>query len=355
MPPTIRSVDIQAVSYKLIHPFITAAGQKSSTHNVQVTLTLADGRKGYGEASSSIAMPEESQQTMQRVLKELIPEIRGADIENYRDLIQACWRIQPYHPTAVAALECALLDAYTRHKGQPLYQFLGGREVTVETDFTLSVGTPAKLRRAAKAALRQGFRRLKIKLAGDSAKKDAERVIAVHRAVPRVALVADGNQGMKVSQALEFMHLLEKQGIKLVFLEQPFPKHDLPSMRQFKKRSAVPLYADEAVRTPADALRLFESEAADGVNVKIAKSGLLGCLDIIQVARQFKKGLSIGCMEESKLGLAASVHLACGAGGFDWIDLDSVFLLEKSRLRGGFTLNGPKLSVAGIREGIGIA
>jgi len=48
----------------------------------------------------------------------------------------------------------------------------------------------------------------------------------------------------------------------------------------------------------------------------VAKSGLLGALDIIQIARRFKKRLSIGCMEESKVGIAASVHLACGTGVF---------------------------------------
>jgi L-alanine-DL-glutamate epimerase-like enolase superfamily enzyme len=351
---TIQSVIIEPVSFRLIDAFITAGGKKTTTQNIQVAVTLSDGHRGYGEASSSIAMPEESQTTMQRVLKDLVPEIRGKEIDTYREVIQACWRLQPYHPTAVAALECAVIDAYTRYRGQPMYQFFGGHSTSVETDITLSIGGPAKLRRAAKAAQRKGFRKFKIKLAGDSAKKDAERVVAVHRAVPRAVLVADGNQGMKMSQALDFLQLLDKAGVQLRFLEQPFPRHDFPSMRQFKRRCSVPLFADESVRTPADALRLFESESVDGVNVKVAKSGLLGCLDIIQVARSFHKGIAIGCMEESKLGLAASVHLACGVGGFDWIDLDSVFLLEKSTLQGGFRTKGPKLSVAGIRQGTGM-
>ena len=101
-------------------------------------------------------------------------------------------------------------------------------------------------------------------------------------------------------------------------------------------------------------IKLFEASAADGVNIKVAKSGLLGALDIIRTAQRFKKRLAIGCMEESKLGLAASVHLACGAGVFEWVDLDSVFLLESTSLRGGFLIKGPKLSVKGMGPGIGI-
>src|SRR6185369_16593383 len=125
-------------------------------------------------------------------------------------------------------------------------------------------------------------------------------------------------------------HRLKREQIAITFLEQPFRKHDLRAMRVFRQRTHIPLFADEAVLSAADAVRLFESEAADGINIKVAKSGLLGALDIIHIAQRFKKRLAIGCIEESKLGLAASVHLACGTGAFEWADLDSVFLLEST-------------------------
>jgi L-alanine-DL-glutamate epimerase-like enolase superfamily enzyme len=176
----------------------------------------------------------------------------------------------------------------------------------------------------------------------------------VHRAAPRALLVADGNQGMNASQALNLVHRLAKTKVRLEFFEQPFPKHDLPLMRAFRKKSKIPLFADESVLTPSDAMRVFDTGAADGVVIKLAKSGLLGALDIIQAARRFGKKLAIGCMEESKLGLAASVHLACGTGIFEWVDLDSVFLIDEPVKRGGFRVNGARLSVAGIRSGIGM-
>jgi L-alanine-DL-glutamate epimerase-like enolase superfamily enzyme len=125
-------------------------------------------------------------------------------------------------------------------------------------------------------------------------------------------------------------------------------------MRAFRKKSKVPLMADESILTPADAAKVFNADAADGVVIKIAKSGLLGALDIIQTAKRFNKKLAIGCMEESKLGLAASVHLACGTGAFDGFDLDSAFLVDESPQRGGCRLKGPRLSVSGIKSGIGM-
>jgi L-alanine-DL-glutamate epimerase-like enolase superfamily enzyme len=352
--PTIRSIRLTSVSFPLKQPFITSQGRKTKTHNLQVTVELSNGTRGVAEASSSIAMPNATPARMELVIKELIPEIRDKDIREYRTLIQTCWARQPYQPTAVAALESALLDAHARVEGKALYQYLGGVKTAVESDLTLSVGRPDTLFKNAKEATRKGFRRLKVKLAGDSAERDAERLMAVRKAAPKAVLVADGNQGLNGSQALELMHRLAKAHIPLEFLEQPFAKHDLPLMRSFRRKSKVPLFVDETVNTPADACKAFEAEAADGVVIKLAKSGILGALDIIQSAKRFKKRLAIGCMEESKLGLAASVHLACGTGVFDWVDLDSVFLLDEPVQRGGFRTNGPRLSVAGIKSGIGM-
>lgn len=350
----IKSIDIKPVTFKLKTPFVTAAGQKAETHNVQITLTLSDGTRGLAEASSSIAMTTESQVNLIRGLKSLIPELHGRPIENYRELVATTWRLQSFHPTAAAAMECAVLDAYTRARGQSLAEFLGGRSAAVETDITLSVASPAELVKLARSAAKKGFRRLKVKLSGSSPQEDFERMQAVHKGAPKAALVADGNQGFGLSQAIAFAHHMKRAQVPMTFLEQPFRKHDLRSMRLLRQRTHIPVFADEAVLSAADAVRVFEAEAADGVNIKVAKSGLLGALDIIHIAKRFNKRLAIGCMEESKLGLAASVHLACGSGAFEWVDLDSIFLLEPAAQRGGFLVKGPKFSVKGIRAGIGM-
>ena len=352
--PAIRSIDVKPVTFKLKQPFVTAGGEKSETHNVQITVHLEDGTCGISEASSSIAMPTESQENMAKSLKSLIPELYGKPIENYRELVATAWRLQALHPTAAAAMECAILDAYTRTLKQPLADFLGGKSVTIETDLTLSLNAPKDLHKLAREAVKKGFRRLKVKLSGISPSEDLARMQAVRKGAPRALLVADGNQGFGLSQAVDFVHRMRRAQVPMVFLEQPFRKHDLRAMRFLRERTRVPVFADEAVLTAADAVRVFEADAADGVNVKVAKSGLLGALDIIHIAQRFKKRLAIGCMEESKAGLAASVHLACGTGAFEWVDLDSVFLLEPTAQRGGFLMKGPKYSVKGVGPGTGL-
>src|SRR6267142_2328898 len=128
--PVIRSINVKPVTFKLKTPFVTAGGRKTETHNIQIIIHLEDGIRGVSEASSSIAMPNESQENMAKSLKSLIPELYGKPIENYRELVATAWRLLSLHPTAAAAMECAILDAYTRILKQPLAHFLGGKSVS---------------------------------------------------------------------------------------------------------------------------------------------------------------------------------------------------------------------------------
>jgi len=116
----------------------------------------------------------------------------------------------------------------------------------------------------------------------------------------------------------------------------------------------LPIAADETVFTPEDALRVVREGVADMINIKVAKCGILGALEIISICRAANLGIMIGAMMESKIGLAASVHLSCGFGNFVHNDLDSVYLLKPFECDGGFNLDGPIFSVEGITGGTGI-
>jgi L-alanine-DL-glutamate epimerase-like enolase superfamily enzyme len=140
--PLIHSITLKPVSFPFKTAFVTAAGHKQQTDNVQITLQLSNGTQGKAEASSSIALASESQENMRRILAEMTPELRGKSIVDYKALIATIWRISRYHPTAAAAMECALMDAVARTRKQPLAALLGGKNVPLETDLTLSVGDP---------------------------------------------------------------------------------------------------------------------------------------------------------------------------------------------------------------------
>lgn len=335
-------------------PFITALGAKTVSRNVAVRVQLAGGLTGWGEGSASLALPQETQPAMLRAIGAATPLLEGRDLRRWAALIPALWERAPEHPTALSAVEIALLDAFARSQRLPLYRWFGGAHSSVTTDLTLSAWPPARAAAVARAAFRRGFRRFKIKVGTANRDADAARVAAVRRACPRAAILLDANQGFTVAQAERFLGDVQRARVRVALLEQPVAAGDLDGLAYLTRRLRVPVAADETVRTPTDARRVIRRRAARVINVKVAKSGVLGALAIMRLARAAGLRLMLGCMAESRVGLSASVHLACGTGAFAYIDLDSGFLTGPAPARGGFTVSGPRLSVSADQSGTGI-
>jgi L-alanine-DL-glutamate epimerase-like enolase superfamily enzyme len=134
--------------------------------------------------------------------------------------------------------------------------------------------------------------------------------------------------------------------VPLELVEQPTPKEDLAALDAVAARSPVPIFADESVKSPEDALRVVTETRAHGINVKIMKAGISGALDIIAIARAAKLRLMIGCMLESRRGIACSLALAAGTGAFEFVDLDSHLLLAEPGDNPFFSQDGPRMRVS---------
>ena len=52
--------------------------------------------------------------------------------------------------------------------------------------------------------------------------------------------------------------------------------------------------------------------------------------------------------------MSASACFAAGCGGFGYADLDTPLFLAENPFRGGYELDGGKISLAGIRAGHGV-
>lgn len=323
---------------ELKRPFVTALGRKTTTANVGVTITLAGGAKGYGEASSSLAMKHLSQDKLLAAVK----SIRPADPSDFGTAIESVWKKLSAVPPAAAAFECALLSAVCASRGLSLREYFGGKLRALETDLTLSAVPPAETEAAVREAKAEGFRVYKVKVGG-SFSEDLARVRAVRRVQPKAKILLDGNQGMTPAGALKLVEACLKDG-PVGLLEQPLPKDQLSKMPALVKRCPVPVALDESVQTPEDAVRAVSMDACSAINVKVAKSGLLRSLKIAAVARAAKLPLMIGCMAETAAGLDASVALAMGTGFFSFVDLDSDHLLVSDGKAASFARKGPFLT-----------
>ncbi len=353
MANKIASITAEPLDLPLKEPFIIATGRKDAANNVLVKVVLDDGTTGYGEVAPSPYTTGDTQATVIASIAQVRHVLVGRDVRSWRPLLADTRKALRHQFGAHSGVEIAVLDAFCRAAGVPMHEFFGGAITQVETDFTLSLGSPAETAAAAAKAVREGFHKIKIKV-GMGVATDTARVIAVRGACPECEIALDANQAFSAKDAVELARRIAAEGIELSLLEQPVRRDDFAGMRHVREHCGFLVGADETVFTPEDAIRVVREGAADVINIKVAKAGLLGALDIASIAKAANIGLMVGCMMESKIGLAASVHLACGLGCFTHCDLDSVYLLKPFECEGGYTQEGPRFSVGGMGPGTGV-
>jgi L-alanine-DL-glutamate epimerase-like enolase superfamily enzyme len=210
------------------------------------------------------------------------------------------------------------------------------------TSFTIGMDTPEiveqKVREAADFAV------FKVKMGS----KDDARVLETVRSLTKRPVRVDANEGWILRDALDRLDWLQKMGVELV--EQPLPSHQHKEMCELKKRSPLPLFADESVARADDIPRL--AEAFDGINIKLMKCGGVGeALRMIHVARAHGMKIMLGCMVESSLAITAAAHIAPLV---DHVDLDGNLLITNDPFVGAEIRDGklalPSEPGLGVRE-----
>jgi len=213
----------------------------------------------------------------------------------------------------------------------------------METDVTIPIVPNAG--ELAELAWAVGIRVFKIKVGDPDRSADWARIDAIREMAPDARLRIDANQAFEPREAVEFAKRLVEEGAVVELLEQPVKKEDFEGLGYVAEHSPIPVFADESCRTPADALRLINTTAVQGLNLKINKNGLFGVLDIIAIARAANRKLMLGCMLETRYSIAVSLAIACGTGAFEHIDLDSHLLLNEQCEEAGFTQDAARLTL----------
>ncbi len=355
-PTRLAALDAQPLDLPLLSPFGIAGGAQSVAHNVLVSVTLADGTRGWGEAAPLPAYNGETQAQALAVLEAARPRVVDRDASDWRSLASefraaggaTCGSAQ-------AAFEMAMLDALTRQRGEALWRFFGGAGTELETDMTITTGSVADAEAAARDIGRRGIRIIKVKIGGPAGPAhDLARIAMIREIAPEAPLILDGNASMSRPAASELARGLKARAIEPTLLEQWLPKEDLPGMAALHAETGWTVAADESVVTPMDALRVAHAGAAQVINIKLMKAGVAAALDIVAIAKETGLGLMIGGNVESILGMTASACFAAGIGGFSHADLDTPLFLASNPFVGGFTLDGGRVSVARIASGHGV-
>lgn len=354
----IVSVDVWPVDVPLDDPFVISRGRLSAAECAFVRVRVSGGEVGYGEIAPFAALTGETRDASMADARRLAASLVGRRVSEWRELSEALEAMAPGSPAARTGLECALVDALARSRGTPLHalwsQIDGARpDVRVrETDVTLPMLDDARVEALAQSWYQRGFRVLKLKVGNPDVDKDLARVESLARRHPDVSFVLDANQGYDRAQARAFVERLRAWPARVRLFEQPVARDDFAGMAELRALAIVPIAADESVFTLADARRVIEAGAADVVNLKIMKSGLVRTIEIARAVRAAGLGLMIGGMMETRLAMGVSLSLVLGLGGIDHLDLDTPLLMSDDPWVGGYTYDGPRL-IPSTQPGLG--
>ncbi len=300
---------------------------------------VTDGRvTGVGCGTADPAMTGETTADTLSALEEIAgPRLEGEDPLRPGLHLQRLREPLAGRPAARAAVDLALHDLLGRAAGLPLWRLLGGYRESMPTSITIGIVPADETVARAEALAARGFRCLKIK-GGDDPDVDAERVLRVREAVgPGLELRFDANQGYTVEEAVRFVGRVRDARLEL--LEQPTPAGEPALLGRVTEAVALPVMADESLRSLLDAYRLAHGELADMLNVKLQKvGGLAEALRINAVARAAGLEAMVGCLDEPALGIAAGLAFALSAPNVQYADLDGHLELAEDPTAGAVLL-----------------
>lgn len=350
----IKSVRVHAWDVELTEPFGIATGAQVLAQNALVEVELESGQRGLGEAAPFPAVNGETQADALAALSAVESELVGYAESDASGLSAPARARLEATPSALAALEMALLDAACRERGTSLFQHFGGRSPRLSTDITIPTGSADDAARAARRAMSQEFRTLKVKVGGQPFDHDLERLRSIAQAAPSARLLLDANASLEAEQAIELVRGLGEHQPQVVLFEQPCLHQDFAGARRVRE-AGIRVAADEDARSLEDLSRLHAERAADVINFKLTKSGVTRALAMIAEARRLGFGLMLGGMVETRLAMTFSACIAGGLGGFEELDLDTPLFMRDDRLDGGFLQRGPALDLSQITRGHGVS
>ncbi|MEO6597692.1 MAG: dipeptide epimerase [Planctomycetota bacterium] len=266
----------------------------------------------------------------------VIDSLRGREVappERFQDLLG-----QLRSPGARMALDVALHDLWARAAGMPLCELLGRVHRALPTSVTIGIGDVLATLTEAKEYLDRGFTVLKVKIGEDLA-LDIERLLRLREQVGRaITIRVDGNIGYRPPQLLELLRATSS--LQLELIEQPLPPELIDAQRLLPPPLVDKLMADESLHDAADAEALVRSPRPFGLfNIKLVKcGGIAPARSIAAIAHAAGIGLMWGCMDESRIAIAAALHAALSCPATRYLDLDGHLDLSADFATGGFTL-----------------
>lgn len=332
----ITGVALRAVDVPLTRPY-AVANHTTDTATIELLRLSTDaGLVGLGSATPEPEVNGDTRDAAHRNLLAVAEQLHGREVaapEAFAALLNGVGS-----PGARMTLDVALHDLWAKAQGKPLVELLGRAHDAMPTSVTIGVGDVDSTLRDAREYLARGFTVLKVKI-GEDLDLDVERLARLRELVGGdVRIRVDGNVGYRPAQLLPLLQ--RTQRLDLEFIEQPLPRAGSDAQRVLPAPLLAKLMADESLHDVADARALCAPPRAFGLfNIKLVKCGGIGpALEIAALAQAHGIGLMWGCMDESRIAIAAALHAAFACPATRYLDLDGHLDLAKDFAVGGFSL-----------------
>jgi L-alanine-DL-glutamate epimerase-like enolase superfamily enzyme len=309
----VKITKIETTPYGIpVKSFADAYTSFVQSNAVLVRIYTDEGHIGIGEACAW--EPEFYGETWESISSTILnyaaPKIVGEDPCNINRIMQILDENLARITCVKEGIDLALHDLVGKILNVPVYKLLGGKlrdRIPVASE--IGIDTPEVMAESAQKVLKLGIKVIKIK-GSDDMQLDVARIKSVREAVGDEAeLRLDPNAAWNTMGSIKVMKAVEPCNLQL--LEQPIPTWDLRGMAHIRKNIGVPLMADESVWTPQDAIKIHDYEAADILNLKIAKTcGLHLGKKLEAVAEALGMPCIAGTELEPGVSAVAKIHLA---------------------------------------------
>jgi len=303
----VQKVTLREIRMPLVTPFETSFGRLTDRRMLLVEAE-SDGVSGWGEsvAGEGPFYAPETVETAWHMLREFIwPILKGRDFGSASEVWSALEPIRG-HNMAKGAVESALWDAESKHKGIPLWKLIGG--VHQEISCGVSIGikeTHEELIATVDRELAAGYQRIKIKIKPGN---DIAPVEKLRLRYPRIRLMVDANSAYRLE---DWPHLKRLEAYYLMMIEQPLGWDDIFSHVELQRKLDTPICLDECIHMEEHARAAIELGACRIINIKLGRvGGYTPARKIHDLCKARQIPVWCGGMLESGIGRAHNIALS---------------------------------------------
>jgi len=307
---TVSRIQLREIRLPLREPFKISSGVVSERRILLLEITDSNGLTVWSECVAG-EMPNYSPETIDTswiaITQWIAPRVLGKSFGHPGEVQDALDKDFRGHKMAKAAVEMGMWALGAAQAGLPLSRFIGGTRETIATGISLGIErSPAALVAKARAALAEGYRKVKIKIMPGS---DVEFVRAAREELgPDAPLMADANNAYTLD---DIDRLAALDGLNLMMIEQPLAWDDIVRHGELQRRLQTPVCLDESITSLDRAIDMHTLGAGRIINIKPGRVGGFGpSIAIHDFCEQHGIPVWCGGMFESGVGRAYNVALA---------------------------------------------